>query len=206
MIQEYTIPAARHRVEETIRRSHFITTLASANSVEEAREFIKEVRAEQEAANHNCWAHVVGPPRSTAQAGLSDDGEPHGTAGRPMLTVLLHSGVGDIVAVVTRFFGGVKLGKGGLVRAYSGGVKLALETLPRAEKVPKSALDIVISYSDVTLFQRMLPEYEAEMVSSNYAVDVRYELSMPTKYVSPFTARLADMTNGQAQVSVQHGE
>ena len=206
MSQQYSIPAGRHRVEEKIRRSHFITTLASANTVEEAREFIKEMRSEHEAANHNCWAYVVGPPASTAQVGLSDDGEPHGTAGRPMLTVLLHSGIGDIVAVVTRFFGGVKLGKGGLVKAYSGGVKLALETLPRAEKVPKSSLEIVIGYSDVTMCQRMLPEYEAELVRSYYAADVFYELSMPTKHVKSFTTRLADLTNGQARVSVRHDE
>ena len=206
MSQQYPIPAARHRVEETIRRSRFITTVAPANTVEEARSFIKEVRTEYASANHNCWAHVVGPPGSSAQAGLSDDGEPHGTAGRPMLTVLLHSGLGDIVAVVTRFWGGVKLGKGGLVRAYGGGVKLALEKLPRAEKMPKSTLEIVIGYSDVTRFQRMLPEYEAELVSQDYAVDVCYQLSMPTKHVQIFTVRLADLTNGQARVSVSNQE
>ena len=75
---------------------------------------------------------------------MSDDGEPHGTAGRPMLTVLIHSGLGDIVAVVTRFFGGVKLGKGGLVKAYSGGVQFGLENLPRVEKMPRTELEVVI--------------------------------------------------------------
>ena len=206
MNQHYPIPAARQRVEEKIRRSRFITTLAPANTVEEARKFIKEVRAEHPTANHNCWAYVVGPPASTAQVGLSDDGEPHGTAGRPMLTVLLHSGVGDVAAVVTRFFGGVKLGKGGLVKAYGGGVKLALASLPRAEKKPKSTLDIVIAYSDVTRFQRMLPEYEAELVSRDFAADARYRLSMPAKHVKLFMARLADLTNGQARVSLLHEE
>ena len=176
--------------------------MAPAGTVEEARAFIKEVRTEYASAGHNCWAHVVGPPGSTAQAGLSDDGEPHGTAGRPMLTVLTHSGVGDIAAVVTRFWGGVKLGKGGLVRAYSGGVKLALECLPRVEKTPKSTLEIVIGYSEVTRFQRMLPEYEAELVCQQYAVDVCYQLSMPTRHVERFSASLADLTNGQARMSV----
>ena len=85
MVQSYTIPAARHRVEEKIRRSHFITTLAPADTVEEARAFIKDMRAEFDSANHNCWAYLVGPPGSTAQVGMSADGEPHGTAGRPML-------------------------------------------------------------------------------------------------------------------------
>ena len=202
MNQEYTIPASHHRVDEKIRRSHFITTVGPAATVEDARAFIKAVRAEHDTANHNCWAYVVGPPGSTGHAGMSDDGEPHGTAGRPMLTVLLHSGIGDIVAVVTRFFGGVKLGKGGLVRAYSGGVKAALESLPRVEKMPMAVVEAVIGHREVTLFQRMLPEFSAEIVDSSFAVAASYRLNMPAKYVETFKVRLADLTNGQAQVVV----
>ena len=98
-----------------------------------------------------------------------------------MLTVLLHSGLGDIVAVVTRYFGGVKLGKGGLVKAYSGGVKYALETLPRAEKIPKAVVEVVIHYSHVTLFERMLNDYDAEALGEEFAQDVSYQLLMPLK-------------------------
>lgn len=202
MVQPYTVPAARHRVEEKIRRSHFITTLAPASTVDEARAFIRDIRAEFDSANHNCWAYLVGPPGSTAQVGMSDDGEPHGTAGRPMLNVLTHSGVGDVAAVVTRYFGGVKLGKGGLARAYSGGVKAALEGMQRVEKTSRSSLKVVIGYSSVTLFQRMLPEYEAEIVAQQFAVDVSYELLMPDRYIEGFTVRLADLTNGQGRVLV----
>ena len=86
-------------------------------------------------ATHNCWAYVAGPPASTGRVGMSDAGEPHGTAGRPMLTVLLHSGVGEIAAVVTRYYGGIKLGTGGLVKAYGGAVLAALEALPRVERI-----------------------------------------------------------------------
>ena len=206
MNQEYPIPAAIHRVEEKIRRSHFITTIGPAATVEDARAFIKDVRAEFDIANHNCWAYVIGPPGSTAHAGMSDDGEPHGTAGRPMLTVLLHSGLGDIVAVVTRFFGGVKLGKGGLVRAYSGGVKSGVEALPRVEKMPRSELEVVIGYSDVTLFQRMLPEFDAEILIPTFTDIVHYRLRMPTKHVEQFSVRLADLTNGQAHLVVYPSE
>src|SRR5690606_8318142 len=99
----YLIPAHRHRVEEEIKRSRFISTVAYTPTVEEARAFISEISAEFGDASHNCWAYVVGSPGSTGQVGMSDDGEPHGTAGRPMLTVLLHSGIGDICAVVTRY-------------------------------------------------------------------------------------------------------
>ncbi len=206
MNQEYSIPAANHRVDDKIRRSHFITTVGPAATVEDARAFIKGVRAEFDSANHNCWAYVVGPPGSTGHAGMSDDGEPHGTAGRPMLTVLLHSGIGDIVAVVTRYFGGVKLGKGGLVRAYSGGVKSALDTLPRVEKMPMAEVEAVIAHRDVTLFQRMLPEFSAEVVDASFAVAASYRLKMPTKYVETFKVRLADLTNGQAHVVVHQAD
>src|SRR5690349_3350547 len=135
--RRYLVPARVHRVEQEVQKSRFVTTAAPAPTVEEARAFIARVREEFPDATHNCWAYVAGPPGSTAQVGMSDDGEPHGTAGRPMLTVLLHSGVGDICAVVTRYFGGTLLGTGGLVKAYSGGVQLALVDLPTIERVPK---------------------------------------------------------------------
>ena len=126
----YRVPTRLHRVEQELQRSRFITTLAPAPTVEEAKSFISRVREEFPDANHNCWAYVVGPPGSTGMAGLSDDGEPHGTAGRPMLTALLHGNVGDVAVVVTRYFGGTLLGKGGLVRAYTGCVQQGLEHLP----------------------------------------------------------------------------
>ncbi len=131
----YPIPAGRARVEEVILRSRFITTAGPAANVDEAKAFIAEMRAEFADATHNCYAFAAGPPGSTAMAGMSDDGEPGGTAGRPMLAVVLGSGLGDLVVVVTRYYGGTKLGTGGLVRAYSGGVKAVLDVLPVREKV-----------------------------------------------------------------------
>src|SRR4051812_15595551 len=93
----YPVPEARHRTTQTIERSRFICTLARAETVEDAQGFIREMSDEFPDASHNCWAYVVGAPGSTGRVGMSDAGEPHGTAGRPMLTVLLHSGVGEIV-------------------------------------------------------------------------------------------------------------
>ena len=202
----YPIPAGRHRVEEEILRSRFITTAAYAPTVEEARAFIDEMRTEFADASHNCWAYVVGLPGSSAQNGMSDDSEPHGTAGRPMLTVLLHSGVGDIVVVVTRYFCGTLLGKGGLVRAYSGGVQLALESLPRIEKVEKRRLTLLFEYSMVTAVQRMLPDYETELLGESYGVDVSYQVQMPAAQVERFRVDLANLTNGQALVEEEGRE
>ncbi|MEH6457607.1 MAG: YigZ family protein, partial [Cocleimonas sp.] len=118
----YKIPAKQHRHETIIKRSRFITTIAHASSADEANAFIASIKKEFPDASHNCWAYVAGPAADSAKIGMSDDGEPHGTAGKPMLNVLLHSDIGEIVAVVTRYFGGTKLGPGGLVKAYSGSV------------------------------------------------------------------------------------
>ena len=141
--ERYPVPAGQHRVAEKISRSRFITTIAPADSIDAATAFVDGVRRELADATHYCWAYVVGPPGDTGRVGMSDDGEPHGTAGRPMLTVLLHSGVGDVAVVVTRYYGGTKLGTGGLVRAYSGGVQKALATMPRGEHVELAMLEIV---------------------------------------------------------------
>jgi uncharacterized YigZ family protein len=200
----YPIPAGQARVEEEIKRSRFITTLAPAATLEAARAFVAQVSAEFSDANHNCWAYVVGPPGSTSQIGMSDDGEPHGTAGRPMLNVLLHSGVGDIAAVVTRYFGGTLLGTGGLVKAYSGGVQSALASLPLVERVPRADVTVVLDYSAVTLLQRLLPQYEAAILAQEFEADATFHLRLPLEHLEPFSAAVIELTNGQALLEVTH--
>lgn len=197
MTGRYSIPAATHRVEEEISRSRFITTVAHAPTVEVARAFVAAVRSEFAGATHNCWAYLVGPPGSTAQVGYSDDGEPHGTAGKPMFTVLEHSGVGDIAAVVTRHFGGILLGKGGLARAYSGGVKLALASLPLSQQLPMVELVVIVEYSTVTPIRRVLPGFEAQIIAEEYGSDVTYRIRLPEERAEALTAVLVEMTNGQ---------
>lgn len=200
--KRYPIPAATHRVEQEIQRSRFITTIGHTPTVEEARAFIARVGEEFADATHNCWAYVVGPPGSTAQVGMSDAGEPHGTAGRPMLTVLLHSGVGDITAVVTRYFGGTKLGTGGLVRAYSGSVQQALESLPTREHVRRILLEVEIDYGSIAGFQRLAAEHDARTVAEEYAATVRYRLELPEERLERFRAMLLNLTSGQARIEV----
>lgn len=130
----YLIPAEqRFRVEDSIRKSRFLVTLAHTPDQSFAEAFVSAIRHEFSDATHNCWAWQPGPYGDTSLVLMSDDGEPQGTAGRPMLNILLHSGVGEISAVVTRYFGG-QLGSGGLVRAYSSVVALALATFCRYEK------------------------------------------------------------------------
>ena len=194
----YPIPAARCRAEVSIDRSRFVCSLARAESPELAQAFIGEIAAEFDDATHNCWAYVVGAPGSTARIGMSDDGEPHGAAGRPMLTVLLHSGVGEVVAVVTRYYGGTKLGTGGLVRAYSHAVQSALAILPQRERVDYAALTVSIGYAQLSAVQHPLPAFEAEIVSEAFAEQVTLNLRVPVQQLQALRIAIGNATSGQA--------
>lgn len=165
--------------------------------------FIQSIREASADATHHCWAYVVGPPGSTASVGMSDDGEPHGTAGRPMLNVLLHSGVGDIVAVVTRYYGGTKLGTGGLVRAYGGGVVHALEAMPRAERIEYVGIEVIVAYARVTAVEQLLPVFEVEVDERTFEADVRFVCRLPDAQWEGFRRAVLDATRGQARVTIR---
>jgi uncharacterized YigZ family protein len=201
----YHVPATRHRTEEIIERSRFICTIAPANTVEAAQAFIRELNAEFADATHNCWAYVIGPPGNTSRAGMSDAGEPHGTAGRPMLTVLLHSGVGDIAAVVTRYYGGTKLGTGGLVKAYSGAVQHALATLPLTERIDWVELAVTLGYASIDALRQLLPAHEAEVLTEAYGAEVDYVLRVPRPHAAALQSALLDATRGQARITSAKG-
>lgn len=196
-MSRYRVPASRTRVEEVILRSRFITTIAPVSTTAEARAFIEEMRGEFPDASHNCYAFVAGPPGSTAQIGMSDDGEPGGTAGRPMLAVLLGSGVGDIAAVVTRYWGGTKLGTGGLVRAYGGGVKLALAELPTQERIAWVTLQALSPYHWVTPITRLLPQHEAVLAEQSYSDVVEWGIRVPEEKAAGLAAALTELTHGE---------
>ncbi len=197
----YAIPAHTHRVQETIQRSRFITTLSHAPTSALAHEFVNQVRHEFPDATHNCWAFAAGPPGSTSHVGLSDDGEPHNTAGKPMLKTLLHSGVGEIVAVCTRYYGGVKLGTGGLSRAYSSGVKLALDALPTEPKIDRVPVEVVIGYENVTELQRIMTKLEIIVEGEQYGERVQVRCAVPTVALEMFAEAVADATSGSASVT-----
>lgn len=192
----YRYPAGEHRVSQEVDRSRFITTLAPAAAADDARAFVARVRAEFPDATHHCWAYVAGPPGSTASIGLSDDGEPHGTAGRPMLNALLHSGIGDVVAVVTRYFGGTLLGKGGLVRAYTGGVVEALAGLPTRERVRRARVAIEVEYARADALRRLLPAHEAALLGEEYGATVGLRVELPARGVDALERACLDATAG----------
>lgn len=195
----YLMPACQTRVEETILRSRFIATGGPASTVDEAKRFIAAIRGEFPTASHHCYAFLIGPPHSTAQVGISDDGEPSGTAGRPMLAVLQGSGIGDVVVVVTRYFGGTKLGKGGLVRAYSQGAKRMLATLTLREKVSMCSLLVSSPYNWVTSVERLLPAFEADLVERAFTDVAAWRLSVPEEMIPALLGALAELSNGEIQ-------
>lgn len=197
MAARYPIPAAIHKAELVIERSRFICTLAPAPSSEQAQSFIRDIQHAYPDATHNCWAFLVGQPGSTDRIGLSDDGEPHGTAGRPMLTVLQHSGLGDIAAVVTRYYGGTKLGTGGLVKAYGGAVQHALDGLPRGEHVERVDVHMRLGYSAVSAAQLLFPTLDVEVVAEEFGADVRFHCRCPEEHEAALRQGLMDITRGQ---------
>ena len=200
----YPIPGTlKHRVFETIRKSRFISTLGPAASLKEAQLFIEHIKSEYPDASHNCWAFAAGPPGDTAKIGCSDDGEPHNTAGRPMLQSLLHSDVGEIAVVVTRYFGGIKLGTGGLVRAYSLMVKKGLESLPLVERVEKTRLRVTLEYSWIDPVKQALPDHEALIVEESFGLDAAFVLELPAEHKDDMIRALNDITRGSLLVETE---
>lgn len=197
----YKTPEAVHRFEEVVKKSKFIVTIAHVPNEKAAKVFVSSMKKEFSNASHNCWAYVAGPPGDTAQIGMSDDGEPHGTAGKPILTVLLHCGIGEIGAVVTRYFGGTKLGTGGLARAYSGSVKNALQDLRVTTKRELKTYTITIKYNNIKPVKKLFESYGAEIVQENYEADVVYKIKIPKEQITPFLNSITDLTGGTALVN-----
>lgn len=197
----YRVPASDAQVEDVVRRSRFVTRAARATSREEAARFVRETRDRIPGATHYCWAFNAGEPGSTAQVGMSDAGEPHGTAGRPMLHVLLHSGVGEVVVVCARYYGGVKLGTGGLARAYAGGVRHVLEVCPTVEKVERREVVVTLAYDAVRRVDRVLEALDATVVERSFGEDVRYRVLVPDRRYPDLVAAIADVTGGGGGVA-----
>jgi len=195
-MHDYPIPAGRHRVESVVRRSRFIATLSPAPDPESAHTFIRSMQGEFSDATHNCWAFVAGPPASTSRIGMSDDGEPHGTAGRPILQTLLYSGVGEVVAVVTRYFGGIKLGTGGLGRAYADSVSEALATLPRALHTPLTQVRILAPFPAMDPLFRLLEEVGGRNREERFGEGVELLVDVPSNQLELLRVRIAAITAG----------
>lgn len=201
MSNRYPIPAAETRAEIEVKNSRFIATAAPVFSVDEAKEFIKRIKQEFSDATHNVPAFVVGyGPSVTAHC--NDDGEPSGTAGRPALAVLQGSGLGDVAVVVTRYFGGTKLGTGGLVRAYSDAVKAVLDVLPLAEKVPTHTVMLALPYNLFERVKLLVEAWNGRVLDETFAADITLTIQFVVDKFPGFQEALVELSHGSLEAEI----
>lgn len=200
-MQEQYRTVARAGVHETeINRSRFICALAPCATEQEAQDFVARVRKQHPTATHNCFAYVIGADASVQKA--SDDGEPGGTAGVPMLHMLMRREVRYVAAVVTRYYGGVKLGAGGLIRAYGGSVGEALDAIGTLTRRRFRLATITVDHQRAGKLENDLRATGRDVREVTYAEAVTLAIGLPDADVEEFTAWLADATAGTATLEL----
>ena len=184
------------------KKSRFIANIKSVETVEEAQVYIEEMKKKYWDARHNCSALSVGTEQVTTRC--SDDGEPSGTAGKPILEVISGSGIHNIVVVVTRYFGGTLLGTGGLVRAYTDATRAGIENSDIVEKIPGRRVDIAMDYTDLGKLQYMLAQNEVLTEDTEYTDKVIIHALFPESDKEKLKKKITEATSGR--VMTQEGE
>lgn len=179
----YPVPAAAVERELVVRRSRFIARAQAAAERGQALEAVAAARAGYPGARHHCWACLIGDPRSASSAAMDDDGEPGGTAGRPILNVIQHKGIGDVVVVVIRYFGGIKLGAGGLTRAYARATEQALATLPLVTREAHRRLTLTLDFAQEQALRHWSDGHDARIDDVGYADGVSMTLTLPERVI-----------------------
>jgi uncharacterized YigZ family protein len=195
----YTLAQAVH-ADIDIRKSRFIAVVMPIEGRDAAQLAISRLRAGHPAANHVCWALLAG-----GQSGMSDDGEPSGTAGRPIMEVLRHHELDNVLGAVVRYFGGVKLGAGGLVRAYTDAVASALKDAQRIEYVAQTALTVEIDYPDEARIRRWIAQHGYLLERGSHGAMVALAIRLPAAELAAARLALSNLTQGQARISTQEG-
>ena len=178
-----------------VQKSRFITHVSHAESEEEAREFIQQMKKKYFDARHNCSAWVLG--EKGAKQKSNDDGEPGGTAGNPILEAIKKNGLTDIVIVVTRYFGGIKLGAGGLIRAYGHAAVLGIQAAQAVQMMPLRRVQITVDYSLLATVENWLRQNEIQSEEGTYAEQVTLPLLLPPETVEIRLAELTDLTSAR---------
>ena len=194
-MEEYLVPTGYGEDEFTEKRSRFIGRIWLVETEEEALSKIQEMKKQHYDATHNCWAYII----HGGAVRFSDDGEPGGTAGMPMLQVLRREGLNNVVCVVTRYFGGILLGAGGLVRAYTRGAKIAVDAAGKSIKRVWTVLYVPCPYS---FYERVKLEIEAFggiLRSTDFGAEVDMEILFPQANAQLFSDRLTDLTSGTVE-------
>ncbi|MCX9528766.1 YigZ family protein [Vibrio cholerae] len=200
-LHPYLIPMASVRFEEEIKKSLFITYLAHTPDIASAKAFVDEIKQRHADARHNCWAFVAGRPENSMLWGFSDDGEPSGTAGKPILAQLTGSHIGEITAVVTRYYGGILLGTGGLVKAYGGGVQQALKRLQTIEKKITTSVHLTLDYAMIPLLNSLMAQFSATEMEAHYNEQVEMVVELEALQSDAFTQALINKSGAKIQVS-----
>lgn len=201
MTSPYQIAASEVINETIVNRSRFICYLSPCSSNEAAKTFLKHVHDLHPQARHHCYAFVSDHPENSQCYGFSDDGEPSGTAGRPILQVLQGSNIGEICAVVVRYFGGVKLGTGGLQRAYGGSVREALLLLESKTKIPMVHKTLACQYTQVNDILHFVNELGAQVIEQTYQEHVLLSLAIPEQSLSQLEKHIQTLSAGQIKLN-----
>jgi uncharacterized YigZ family protein len=196
-MSHFPVPAATTRIENVVVNSRFIATIGRADTVEQAKAFIQTVRDEMPDATHHVYAFKVGYGGSITE-GMSDDGEPSGTSGPPILAVLRGADLGNVVIVVTRYFGGTKLGTGGLVRAYSGAAKDALAALSVEMKIEKCYIGVSVAYTFYERLKLLLESHHAQIDGEEFDAEVTVYAFLPIDQYESLTSAVQNLTSGQS--------
>lgn len=196
MSDSYLVPAETVQTEIVINRSRFVTTAELATSVSGARERLAVLRSAMSGANHHVYAFRIGFGNSITE-GMSDDGEPTGTAGPPTLAVLRGAGIGDILLLTARYFGGVKLGAGGLVRAYTASAQEALRALKTELKVEKKTVGLEMPYTFYNLVKRLVPAHNGTIEDEVFDEQILVIARFAQSDLHRFTIELRERTAGR---------
>ncbi len=198
MSASYLRPSGFHRTETQVSNSRFICTIDRVTTAAEVKPYLARLRAEMPDASHHVYAFRIGYGNSVIE-GMSDDGEPPGTAGPPVLAVLRGSPLGDILVAVTRYFGGTKLGTGGLVRAYGDAARQGLASLPTETNILKKMLGLEVPYPIYERVKRLIAEHQGAVEDETFAADVTLMVNMPVETIPAFTQALRELSNGQVE-------
>ncbi len=196
----YFIPARETEITTEIKRSRFIAQIAHCPGPEQAKVIIEQAQKKYPDARHHCWAYIACPPRSATAVRCFDAGEPSGTAGKPILNVLQHSHYGEIICVVSRYFGGIKLGAGGLIRAYSNSTQIAIEQLKVKEIVKLTSLQIQFPYCYESSIRHFLELQKISLRTADYQEKVIFDLELEHSEVHNTIMQLQNICKGQVEV------
>lgn len=175
----YPIPSAPAETLLEVKKSRFISRAAMVPDRATAMALLAQARSDYPDARHHCWAYLLGSPHQPSSVAMSDDGEPSGTAGKPILNVLQHSAIGDVMVVVIRYFGGIKLGAGGLVRAYSAASQQVIDALPTVQQVPRLRGQICCDFSQEHYLRHWLTGHDAHVGEVVYGAGVALTVELP---------------------------